>query len=455
MGLSGFPATVLAPTDAAVLAGLTALNVSLAALLSNSMLLGNLVRQHVIPVPFSLSQLAQPRQLPLSSLLRNATLSTHWRMLPGTSSVQVPGAVLNGVGSLTIGNARSNATVAVPNIQACNSVIHVLDRMLLPPLPNSPPSAHQSISGAQPDNTTLALLNVFNSGQALRSAPTPALGCCSTAPATTLLVTSTGSLTPSQHGLATLLTEVAAASATPLDQCKTLPQVLESIAELSVLSSIITTTGLSSDFSNTFLQATLFAPSNEALLRVFPQATLDQLLADAADATSPLQALVLLHSVPSPVFSSDMTDGLRLPTFLTSATQLQDGVGLLGVHLVNSTLSGVLVESAGSTAAIAVPDIPACESVIHMVDALLLPQPPNNVTFQASYQSVLASLPQANANPLTAGAASQQGLPSDGSQSQGATADAAPAMQPPSKTPQPSAGKIPPGKRQAPPKGGR
>lgn len=52
------------------------------------------------------------------------------------------------------------------------------------------------------------------------------------------------------------------------------------------------------------VQATLFAPSNEALLRTFPQATLDQLLADAANATSPLQALVLLHSVPSPVFVS-------------------------------------------------------------------------------------------------------------------------------------------------------
>lgn len=117
------------------------------------------------------------------------------------------------------------------SLQACDSVIHVLDRMLLPPLPNSPPSAHQINSGephqshqsytsfaarapstsqlrrigaaqircsrgglphtagAQPDNSTLALLNIFNSGHALRSAPTPALGCCSTAPATTLLVT--------------------------------------------------------------------------------------------------------------------------------------------------------------------------------------------------------------------------------------------------------------------------
>lgn len=49
-------------------------------------------------------------------------------------------------------------------------------------------------------------------------------------------------------------------------------------------------------------QATVFAPSNEAFLRLFPEAVLGQLLADAADDTSPLQALALLHSVPSPVF---------------------------------------------------------------------------------------------------------------------------------------------------------
>lgn len=34
----------------------------------------------------------------------------------------------------------------------------------------------------------------------------------------------------------------------------------------------------------------------------------------------------------------------------------------------------MLVEGAGSTAAIVVPDIPACESVVHIVDALLLQQ---------------------------------------------------------------------------------
>ena len=113
----------------------------------------------------------------------------------------------------------------------------------------------------------------------------------------------------------------------------------------------------------------------------------------------------------------NMTDGLKLPTFLSSSTQLNDGVGLLGIRLLNSTLSGdlqqlgasshvrlhaaasgfmvvsehiprtrafsvlsidasagVLVEGAGSTAAVAVPDITACQSVVHVIDALLLPQ---------------------------------------------------------------------------------
>lgn len=120
-------------------------------------------------------------------------------------------------------------------------------------------------------------------------------------------------------------------------------QVLSSITELSILSSIINATGLGADFSNTLLQAskqkwpafqavappaylcyrpetkrrlwltyitmllcnaqaTVFAPSNEAFLRIFPEAVLNRLLSGAASATSPLQALVLLHSVPSPVY---------------------------------------------------------------------------------------------------------------------------------------------------------
>jgi len=51
------------------------------------------------------------------------------------------------------------------------------------------------------------------------------------------------------------------------------------------------------------MQVTLFAPSNEAFLRLFPSTELDELLAGAANATSPLQTLLLSHSVPSPVFA--------------------------------------------------------------------------------------------------------------------------------------------------------
>lgn len=37
-------------------------------------------------------------------------------------------------------------------------------------------------------------------------------------------------------------------------------------------------------------------------------------------------------------------------------------------------LPGIFVASAGSKAAIVIPDIPACASVVHIVDSLLLPQ---------------------------------------------------------------------------------
>jgi hypothetical protein len=130
-------------------------------------------------------------------------------------------------------------------------------------------------------------------------------------------------------------------------------------------------------------QATIFAPSNEAFLRLFPEAILSRLLTDAASVTSPLQSLVLLQAVPSPVHlhvrtshdqsicppllhllsalhrrmpnlvmlqaycAQDMTDGLKLPSFLSSATQLQQGSGLLMIHAVNKTASGMHILPSG------------------------------------------------------------------------------------------------------------
>lgn len=40
----------------------------------------------------------------------------------------------------------------------------------------------------------------------------------------------------------------------------------------------------------------------------------------------------------------DMTNGLHLPTFLSTTQQLQAGAGLLGIRLVNRTTSGMQLQ---------------------------------------------------------------------------------------------------------------
>ena len=78
---------------------------------------------------------------------------------------------------------------------------------------------------------------------------------------------------------------------------------MESIDELSILASVLGATSLGAEFSNPTLKGTLFAPTNEAILRFLPHATVDSALrqlGSSPSAPSPLQALALLHSVPSP-----------------------------------------------------------------------------------------------------------------------------------------------------------
>ena len=140
---------------------------------------------------------------------------------------------------------------------------------------------------------------------------------------------------------------------------------------------------------------------------------------------------MLLDAIPS----QDMKNGLQLPTFLSSSIQLTAGVRLLQIMRINSTLSGlllcptcaspscivvfcqihtkclltknvlmtavakhllsptgVLVNSGGATAAITIPDVPSCGSVVHIVESLLLPAPAAGGTFQPSFGAIIGSL---------------------------------------------------------------
>ena len=122
-------------------------------------------------------------------------------------------------------------------------------------------------------------------------------------------------------------------------------------------------------------------PSNEAWLRVLPPDVLQRLLASTNEFDLNVLSLLLqYHTVPSPLLSEvrvsgllsfrpryqcsrlellsarpgsshqlfrrvlqQMTDGLKLPTFLSGQAQLNDGSGLLTVAEVNGTLTGILI----------------------------------------------------------------------------------------------------------------
>lgn len=177
-----------------------------------------------------------------------------------------------------------------------------------------------------------------------------------------------------------------------------------------MLASILNATGLSSEFNNPTLKGTLFAPINGAILRYLPQPDLDDVLAAAggdrgngsntmsSPPSFPLQALVLLHAVPSALNLQGLEDGMQLPSFLSSTTQLNDGKGLLTVQRLDHTLTGAAVTYAGTQAGLIVSDIAACGSVVHVVDNLLLPKPTSKApSFQPSSQDVLDALSQTGA----------------------------------------------------------
>ena len=96
---------------------------------------------------------------------------------------------------------------------------------------------------------------------------------------------------------------------------------------------------------------TVFAPTDEAFAAL-PEGTLDALLAD----TNALTEILLYHVVEGNVFSGDLSDGAAAPT-------------LQKQNVTFDLSSGVKVEGASVTSA----DIIATNGVIHVIDAVLLP----------------------------------------------------------------------------------
>eukprot|EP01026_Neomeris_dumetosa_P071768 TRINITY_DN726_c0_g1_i5.p1 TRINITY_DN726_c0_g1~~TRINITY_DN726_c0_g1_i5.p1 ORF type:complete len:173 (-),score=20.03 TRINITY_DN726_c0_g1_i5:215-733(-) len=123
--------------------------------------------------------------------------------------------------------------------------------------------------------------------------------------------------------------------------------------------------GMASDLhevlSNSSTAFTVFAPTNNAFESALNmlQISLQDFLKDI----DMLNALLAYHIFPQPVLSSDLIDGM----FMTSLDDDQ-----LVVNMANAT-DGLVIEADQSEASVTLADITAGDSIIHIIDSVLLP----------------------------------------------------------------------------------
>ncbi len=99
---------------------------------------------------------------------------------------------------------------------------------------------------------------------------------------------------------------------------------------------------------------TVFAPTDEAFAAL-PEGTLDELLMD--ENSDQLTSILTYHVVPGAVMSGDLENGMEVET-------------VQGETLTIMTEGGVTVNGATVTTA----DIKASNGVIHVIDAVLMPE---------------------------------------------------------------------------------
>ncbi|GBF88047.1 hypothetical protein Rsub_00759 [Raphidocelis subcapitata] len=116
--------TLFAPLDSAFTALIAELNTTAADLLANKKLLTSVLSYHVVPVPALSSELTDAQVLPTLLPTANITVSKP----PGVAGVSVFNA------KCTRAVCPPAAKVVAADIKAGKSVIHVIDRVLLPDL---------------------------------------------------------------------------------------------------------------------------------------------------------------------------------------------------------------------------------------------------------------------------------------------------------------------------------
>lgn len=162
----------------------------------------------------------------------------------------------------------------------------------------------------------------------------------------------------------------------------TLLQAVQGTPQLSLLAQVINASGLA-DTVSMLDNVTVLAPDNNAfngtggLLPLLAEnnLTLAQVTAPGSNRAA---SILLYHIIPVPAFAANLSNGQVLPTFLGA-----------DYTLTVSKTTGVTIVGAANNATVTVPDVRVCNSVVHIVNRVLLPA------------SALTAIPVANS---TAGA---------------------------------------------------
>ena len=141
---------------------------------------------------------------------------------------------------------------------------------------------------------------------------------------------------------------------------QTIFQVIENSEVHNTLEAAIVAAGLDETLSNDG-PFTVFAPTDDAF-SVIPEAVLETLLADP---TGQLTQILLNHVVSGTTMSTDLADGMMITTLQGSEVlvSINDGVVMIG------------------NAMVVIADITADNGVVHVIDAILMPDMPTNSIF--------------------------------------------------------------------------
>jgi uncharacterized surface protein with fasciclin (FAS1) repeats len=136
---------------------------------------------------------------------------------------------------------------------------------------------------------------------------------------------------------------------------KTIVQIAQETPELSTLVTAVETAGLV-DALNGPGPFTVFAPTNDAFAKLDPSLLQKLLTSDVAT----LKQILLYHVAAGEVTSSQLENGQQITTLQGEKV------------LITIECNGVFINNA----MVVIKDIQACNGVIHVIDAVLIPPSP-------------------------------------------------------------------------------